>query len=243
MKIGETRTVGGRAGVVRLRPASGAAQGGKVDKSRHVEDTTTVLGIPESAFTPEVRDAVFSLLEEVATLRQELEQGKQRISQLEKLADQDSLVPIANRRSFVRELSRILSFTQRYGGAISVLYFDINDMKSINDTHGHAAGDVAIVHVANLLASSIRESDIVGRLGGDEFGIIMANAPESEAIQKSEQLGRTISATPFDWKGQKITVAISSGAYALQGGEDASAMLDNADQAMYAQKPAAHRGG
>ncbi|MEE8140152.1 MAG: GGDEF domain-containing protein [Alphaproteobacteria bacterium] len=243
MKIGESRPVGGSASVVRLRPASGAAQGGTVNGSRPVQDTTTVFGIPETEFTPQVRDAIFALLDEVAKLRQELEQSKQRISQLEKLADQDSLVPIANRRFFVRELSRILSFTQRYGGAVSVLYFDINDMKSINDTHGHAAGDAAIAHVANLLASSIRESDVVGRLGGDEFGIILANAPELEAVQKSEQLGRTISATPFDWKGQKITVAISSGTYALQGGEDASAMLDHADQAMYAQKPATHRGG
>ncbi len=152
-------------------------------------------------------------------------------------------MPISNRRFFVRELSRMLSFGQRYGGAISVLYFDINDMKSINDTHGHAAGDAAIAHVANLLASGIRESDIVGRLGGDEFGVIMANAPELEAVQKAEQLGRMISTTPFDWKGQKITVAISSGAYALQGGEDALAMLDNADQAMYARKPVTRQGG
>ena len=91
-------------------------------------------------------------------------------------------MPVANRRSFVRELSRMLSYAQRYGGEISVLYFDVNDMKSINDTYGHAAGDAAIGHVANLLAASIRESDVVGRLGGDEFGIILANAPESEAI-------------------------------------------------------------
>jgi diguanylate cyclase (GGDEF)-like protein len=239
MKIAESRPVRGSASVGRLRSVSGGVQNGTVTDSRPVQDTTSVLGIPEHEFTPKVQDAIYRLLEEVGKLRQELEQNKQRISQLEKLADEDAMVPIPNRRAFVSELSRMLSFAQRYGGAISVLYFDIDDMKSINDTHGHGAGDAAIVHVADMLAASIRESDIVGRLGGDEFGIILANAPESEAVQKAEQLGQTISASPFEWKGKKIKVEISSGAYALQGGEDASAMLDNADQAMYAQKPAA----
>ncbi|HSR56047.1 MAG TPA: GGDEF domain-containing protein, partial [Alphaproteobacteria bacterium] len=116
------------------------------------------------------------------------------------------------------------------------LYFDINDMKAINDTHGHAAGDAALGHVATLLSSSIRESDVVGRLGGDEFGIILANAPESEAVQIARKLATAISATPFQWKGHDLKVSISSGAYALKGGEDADAMLDQADQAMYAQK-------
>lgn len=239
MKIGETGSVRGNASVSRLRPASGAAKNGKITNSAPAQDTTSVMGIPESEFTPKVQEAIYSLLEEVSKLRQELEQNKQRISQLEKLADEDAMVPISNRRAFVTELSRMLSFAQRYGGAVSVLYFDIDDMKSINDTHGHGAGDAAIIHVANLLSNSIRESDIVGRLGGDEFGIILANAPESEAVQKAEQLGGLISATPFQWKGLEINVGISSGAYALQGGEDASVMLDNADRAMYAQKPAA----
>ena len=239
MRIVESQPVRGSAGVSQLRPALAAIQNGTVNGSRLVQDTTSVMGIPEPEFTPKVQEAIYSLLEEVSKLRQELEQNKKRISQLEKLADEDTMVPIPNRRAFVGELSRMLSFAQRYGGAISVLYFDIDDMKSINDTHGHGAGDAAIVHVANQLAVSIRESDVVGRLGGDEFGIILANAPESEAVQKAAQLRRTISATPFEWKGQKIKVAISSGAYALQGGEDASDMLDNADQAMYAQKPGA----
>ncbi len=167
MKIGESRPIDRSAGMTRQRRAPGAANNGTVSEPRIVRDSTSVLGVPEPEFTPKVRDAIYSLLEEVGKLREELEQSKHRISQLEKLADEDPMVPISNRRSFVRELSRMLSYAQRYGGAISVLYFDINDMKSINDTHGHAAGDAAIAHVAGHLAASIRESDVVGRLGGD----------------------------------------------------------------------------
>jgi diguanylate cyclase (GGDEF)-like protein len=237
MKIGQTRPLGGSAGVSRLRPTAGAAPATTVARSAPVSDSASVMGIPEQEFTPKVREAIVSLLEEVSNLRQELEESKKRITHLEKLADEDALVPISNRRSFVRELSRMLAYAQRYGGEISVLYFDINDMKSINDAHGHAAGDAAIAHVADLLAANIRESDVVGRLGGDEFGIILANASELEATQIAENLGKAISATPFEWKGRDLTVSISSGAYALKGGEDASAMLDQADQAMYARKP------
>jgi diguanylate cyclase (GGDEF)-like protein len=242
MKIGQTRPLGGSAGVSRMRPAAGTTGAATASRSAPVRDSASVMGIPEQEFTPKVREAIVSLLEEVSNLRQELEESKKRISQLEKLADEDALVPISNRRSFVRELSRMLAYAQRYGGEISVLYFDINDMKSINDSHGHAAGDAAIGHVADLLAANIRESDVVGRLGGDEFGIILANAPEQEAIQIAENLASAISATPFDWKGRKLTVSISSGAYALKGGEDASAMLDQADQAMYARKPRVSEG-
>jgi diguanylate cyclase (GGDEF)-like protein len=226
MKIGQTRSVGGSAGVTRLRPTAGVTKAATVARAAPVNDSATVMGIPEAEFTPKVREAIVSLLEEVSKLRQELEDSKKRITHLEKLADEDALV----------------AYAQRYGGQISVLYFDINDMKSINDSHGHAAGDAAIAHVADLLAANIRESDVVGRLGGDEFGIILANAPESEAIQIAENLAGAISGTPFEWKGRKLTVSISSGAYALKGGEDASAMLDQADRAMYARKPAASQG-
>lgn len=236
-------------------PASGApvAYGGRVGRSGapteakaggavgSVRDTTSILGIPETEFTPKVRDAILHLLREVESLRAELEQSRNRIAHLEKLADQDALVPVANRRAFVRELSRMLAFAQRYGGQVSVLYFDIDDMKRINDTHGHAAGDAAIAHVARTLLDHVRESDVVGRLGGDELGVILAKASEAEATLKAESLASLISGTPLEWQGQQIDVRVSFGAYALKGAEDAAAMLHQADRAMYAAKPGASR--
>ena len=76
----------------------------------------------------------------------------------------------ATAAAFLRSLARIIAYVGRYGAACSLLYFDVDGLKSINDTHGHAAGDAALVHIADLLRSSIRTSDVVGRLGGDEFG-------------------------------------------------------------------------
>ena len=91
------------------------------------------MGIPEAEFTPKVRAAIMALMEEVDRLRRELQQTPARIAYLEQLADEDSLPPIANRRAFVRELSRMMSFAERYDTPASVIYFDVNDLKVIND--------------------------------------------------------------------------------------------------------------
>ncbi len=236
MKIGNSRSVGGGAKIGGVGAARGPATSAPVTASGAVQDTTSILGIPEAEFTPKVRHAIMTLLKEVDTLRHDLDQSKARIAHLEKLADEDSLVPVANRRAFVRELSRMLSFAQRYDSRVSVLYFDINDMKRINDSLGHAAGDAAITHIAGILTGSVRESDVVGRLGGDEFGVILANADEDAARRKAETLARTIAETPFDYKGKQVRVEITYGAYSLKGDDDASAMLEQADKAMYDRK-------
>lgn len=236
MKVGSSRSVGGSGRIGSVGATRGPATSSPVTATGAVRDTTSVLGIPEAEFTPKVRQAIMTLLKEVDTLRHDLEQSKARIAHLEKLADEDALAPIANRRAFVRELSRMLSFAQRYDSRVSVLYFDINDMKRINDSLGHPAGDAAITHVAAILTGSVRESDVVGRLGGNEFGVILANANEDAARAKAESLARAIAETPFDWKGKQVRVEITYGAYSLKGDDDASAMLEQADKAMYARK-------
>ena len=149
------------------------------------------------------------LMSEVQRMREELSQARHRISYLEKLADEDTLVPVANRRAFVREMSRMVAYAGRYGAHTSVLYFDVNGFKQINDQHGHAVGDAALQHVAMLLAENIRESDIVGRLGGDEFDVILAQADSEAANEKATSL----------------SLSVSFGAYSFSGGEDAGEAL------------------
>src|ERR1700759_2199620 len=104
----------------------------------------SVLGIPESEFTPRVRDAIVTLMGEVDNLRRELSAMKGRLEEAEKNADQDQLLPVLGRRAFVRELTRYIAFTGRYGTPASLIYFDLNGFKSVNDTHGHAGGDAVL---------------------------------------------------------------------------------------------------
>src|SRR3954470_15228660 len=136
----------------------------------------SVLGIPEGEFTPKVRDAVMGLMTEVDSLRRELAGTKSRLDEVEKAADQDGMLPLLNRRAFVRELTRYIAFTGRYNTPAALIYFDLNHLKKTNDTHGHAAGDAVLSHFAAVLSHHVRDSDCVGRLGGDEFGVLLSHA-------------------------------------------------------------------
>jgi diguanylate cyclase (GGDEF)-like protein len=199
-------------------------------------DSATVLGIPAGELTPKVRDALMRLMQEVDSLRRELEQSRQRIAYLEQLADQDSLAPVANRRAFVRELSRTIAFSERYNSPSSVIYFDVNGLKPINDTYGHPAGDAALMQIADALVENVRESDIVGRLGGDEFAVILSHGDEEAAREKAETLSATIESQPLDWNGAAIPLRVSWGVYTFRGGDSAGEALAAADRAMYAHK-------
>ena len=217
---------------------------GKVEKTeastpvRPSDDTTTVMGIPEAELTPKVRQALAQLMAEVHSLRSELELVKKRATHLEQLADQDSLAPVLNRRAFVRELSRHTAFAERYGSAGSVAYFDVNDMKEINDRLGHAAGDVALKHVADILLRFSRASDVVGRLGGDEFGVILAQSDGEAALEKATNLANEIETQELDWKEQAFHVQVAYGIHTLNKGDKVDDALDAADRAMYEQKRA-----
>jgi len=143
---------------------------------------------------------------------------------------------MANRRAFVRELSRMISFAHRYEVPSSLLYFDINGLKMVNDTFGHAAGDAVIRHVATALTNNVRQSDLVGRLGGDEFAVLLSHADERAAENKAAALARNVESRPFVWEDKSITLSIAYGSYTFKDGEDAAVALAAADRAMYARK-------
>jgi diguanylate cyclase (GGDEF)-like protein len=193
-------------------------------------------GIAESELTPQVRETLTRILSESTAMRRELADARARIALLERLADEDALAPIANRRAFVRELSRMIAFSRRYGLPSSVVYFDVNGMKQVNDTHGHPAGDAALRHVAEILCQNVRASDIVGRLGGDEFGVILAHANQEQANAKGQALAQAIGATPLRWGKATIRVSAAYGVYSFSGADDAQIAIEAADRAMYQQK-------
>ena len=238
MRIDNTRRPAAAAGVGSYQKAGKTAAAAP---TRRAADGASVLGIPQGELTPKVQEAITQLMAEVDSLRQELEQSMSRIEYLEELADQDTLAPVANRRAFVRELSRNLSYAERYGTPSSVIYLDLNGLKQLNDTKGHAAGDAAILKVAKILASNVRESDIVGRLGGDEFGVMLSHADEDAARSKAEFLAKSIAADPLEWEGGTIALEVAFGVHTIRGGGDAGAALEAADKAMYAHKTGARR--
>jgi len=239
MKIGQPRRPG-PVSPARGTSAPAAAPPTAAGSARQIADTTSIMGISEAELTPKVREALMALMAEVDALRRELASMKGRLADIQQEADTDTLVPVLNRRAFVRELSRMISFSQRYQAPASLVFLDLNNFKDINDAHGHAAGDAVLEFVATTLVANVRDSDTVGRIGGDEFAVILAQATERDAADKAARLKRIIEDTPLDIKGHRIPVSVSPGAVAFQPGDDAAAALARADEAMYAVKRRQH---
>ena len=241
MKIGDTKSSRPVAAPRTVSSGYGPTGATTAAPTRAISDSASVMGIPAAEMTPRVRDAIMSLMSEVERLRQDVGAAKSRITELEKLADKDPLIPVFNRRAFVRELSRAMSIADRYDTQTSLIYIDLNNFKDINDQHGHAAGDAVLQQVGRILTANVRESDAVGRLGGDEFGVILAFAGADVAEMKAQSLAKTISTTTVDWKTGPLHVGASVGAFTLEKGQSVQSALEAADKAMYEQKKSAKK--
>lgn len=202
----------------------------------NMEERIALLGIPDKEMTPAVRLAVTALLEQIEDMSNELARSRESLHELEQLVDVDVLAPIPNRRAFMRRLGWALAMQQRYNHPSSLLFFDLNDLKSLNDELGHAAGDAAIRHTAAVLASCLRESDFIARMGGDEFAAILYYADKENAERRAEDITRKMEETPLLWNGQTIPLTVACGVYAIKPGDDAQSALSAADTAMYVDK-------
>jgi diguanylate cyclase (GGDEF)-like protein len=206
-------------------------------------DKTAFLGLSELDLTPAVQGAVQTLLSEIDDLRGEVARLKAKLSEAEDLADRDPLTPVLNRRAFVRELGRIRTFAQRYGSPASLVYFDLDGFKNVNDRFGHAAGDSALQAVAQRLAGNIRDSDIVGRMGGDEFAVILVQADKATAEAKAASLARTIENSPIQFGDWSAPLHISFGVREITPDLEPDTLIAEADAAMFANKRARRTAG
>ena len=173
---------------------------------------------------------------EIRRLKSELKQALSRIEELKASANSDFLLEIPNRRGFERLLNRAISYIQRYraGGALIVL--DVDRLKPINDTFGHAAGDQVLKAIVATLSGQIRSSDVIGRLGGDEFALLLWNLTETDAHAKAASLEQAIDGLSFVFDGKTVTTGASAGVALLGPHSDAGRSLEEADCAMYVRK-------
>lgn len=174
------------------------------------------------------------------TERKELEQ------ELERLSQRDPLTGLFNRRRFEEELRRQLAYTRRYGKGGALLMLDLDRFKQINDELGHAAGDEALRHVAELLRENLRASDtvardvdpMVARLGGDEFVVLLPEADRQGAQTVAERLAAVIGGSPLDVDGRAVELRASIGVATFDedGIPAEQELLAAADRAMYLAK-------
>jgi diguanylate cyclase (GGDEF)-like protein/PAS domain S-box-containing protein len=171
---------------------------------------------------------------------QGIDERKHLEGQLEHLADHDPLTGLYNRRRFGRELSRQMAYARRYGGCGAVLMIDLDDLKQVNDRFGHAVGDELISGAAGLLRGRLRSTDVLARMGGDEFAVLVPNATLPEAELLAEELNAVLREESSLSVGNPAAVSASIGVAVFDDRAELTGhdVLVSADHAMYAAKEA-----
>ncbi len=179
-----------------------------------------------------------ALMEEIARLRGQVACLEARVEELDAEAHRDALVPLANRRGLVRHLDMLIARCNRHHVPAALLFVDVDGLKLLNDSFGHAAGDAALVYLAQLMVDGVRQTDLVARLGGDEFVILLDHADEEAAMETANRLVNSVADSDFKHRDQRLPLSVAIGITGIEPGDTAEAVLDRADQQMYREKAA-----
>ena len=179
------------------------------------------------------------LSETNAALQAEIAQRIELQAELERQATTDPLTGMVNRREFSRRFALDLARTQRDASPLSLVLIDLDHFKRINDQYGHAAGDAVLRTLAQLSHGCFRSIDTVGRLGGEEFAVLLPGADLQCAAQAARRLAQRLADTPVEHEGQRIVAGMTAGVVQRLPSEDSlDSLLQRADLALYAGKQA-----
>jgi diguanylate cyclase len=236
-----------------LQVMTNANAGLHADLSRFTDESSSLLARVEGTQDPRAIQEMFKamtasstwLLSQVDTARVELETTREQLkhvhSELERAQAQaisDPLTGLPNRRALDGVLAREIARARRHKTALCVAVLDVDHFKRINDTHGHDIGDRALQHLAHTLKAAVRETDVLARLGGEEFVLVLPDTPLVGAEFTMNRLLRTSQGTPLAVESAQIIVAFSAGLALWQPNEAAEEIVKRADQAMYRAKAA-----
>lgn len=171
-----------------------------------------------------------------SSLESENRMLRARVAKLEELVLRDTLTPLYNRIHFIDMLDRWIWRAHRYDNKGGLLFIDVDQLKIVNDSFGHQAGDQLLVTIAQTLLAGIRRSDIAARISGDEFGIMLENIDQNALPLKAKQIARMVSGTRIIYEGQEIIPSISVGFAAIRAKTTPAELLKQADRSMYEAK-------
>ena len=180
--------------------------------------------------------AVQSLIDEITRLKGEANRLEAQIRRLEKLAHLDPLVRLPNRRGLFRAIENVIGRLNRSGGTAALIFVDVDRMKDINDRFGHPTGDAALIEVSRILVETVRACDIVGRLAGDEFIVLLSDADELKAWNTALRIVEATTASIAEVNNHRIPLSIAVGVSTISPYDLTPDVISRADQSMYGVK-------
>ncbi|MFV1984487.1 MAG: GGDEF domain-containing protein, partial [Thiohalomonadales bacterium] len=172
----------------------------------------------------------------IENLEHSIDVLREKSASLKSEVDHDSLTTIHSRKKILSYLTSELRRCQKKNISLAVVVADLDNFKVVNDTYGHLAGDVVLKHTAARIQGSIRDIDLVGRYGGEEFLIILPGINIKTAKIITERIRVTVAETPIKFKGDKITITISLGITMAKPEDDINSLFNRADNLMYEAK-------
>ncbi len=157
---------------------------------------------------------------------------------IQRQATTDGLTGLVNHKTFYEILEKELNRSRRYGGQLSLIMIDVDNLKKINDTHGHRAGDKVIREISRRIKDSIRQIDTAARYGGDEFAVILPNTGLPDATVVAQRMVNAVAQTPTTWRKEQILLSISVGLGQYDADTNPEDITSRSDQALYTAKQA-----
>lgn len=183
-------------------------------------------------------DELQQMRHRVAEAEQEVQRLQRELAQASELVRHDPLTGTLNRKGLDEAFETELSRARRHGSKLCIALLDIDNFKKLNDSLGHAAGDAALVHLAKIVAGTIRPEDTLARYGGEEFVILLPNTALEDAVTAMTRVQRELTKHFFLYDNQKVLITFSCGVAEFGADETAQAVLERADKAMYLAKRA-----
>lgn len=173
---------------------------------------------------------------EIDALKKALDESREEVFRLRRKASTDELTGLVNFTSLMEELERQIQTAGKRNHPLCVMMADLDFFKRVNDSHGHLVGDTVLRHAAERIRAAVRDFDTVGRFGGEEFTVILANTDIDMARIIAERIREDVAAEPFHVHGLNIGITISVGGAMLRKDETKESLLERADAAMYEAK-------
>lgn len=184
------------------------------------------------------RDDMLAARKEVEDSEARIQELESKLEQLSELVREDQLTGSLNRRGLDDVLERELARSERRRTPLCVALLDLDDFKRLNDTHGHSAGDEALIHLVKVVKDTLRTMDVIARFGGEEFMLVLPETPLDDAVQTVTRVQRELTKQIFMYENKKLLITFSAGVALHQSGEDPAEMIKRADEALYRAKRA-----